>query len=387
MRPSMADRGIRRFMALAAELRGFKWLEAVGSGLLILAAIWAAASMLPSNPEPVREAAPLYHAARDVLVWRRREAPVFAFDSDLFPRQCGKAVIDSDGNVRIIPYRRAPCLAPSETGGIAVLHRAGPQLLWTLIPEAERENIGSHVRHLVGSIGSSISGAVGSRYFERVYRADLADILSDAMRVGWRAPDVQAALTRAVNDVDPAIVDRLVDGVLPIAIEKAESSVWAAVQRLAGSMIGRGGDRPAVSPMTRAIRSIFEDPRVHDQLLDTLPELAGDPKVSVFATRLASAIVLALIDDPRVPVLVMALLTDPQLMPSVGIDGRMMTHDLPQWLLRYRHPKDHNPLIAFVVASIVRGDGAYVALMLTEEQAAALHPGLHRGIPLIEGGA
>ena len=157
---------------------------------------------------------------------------------------------------------------------------------------------------------------------------------------------------------------------------------------MANSMLGKPVPEEQGTPVARALRAIFEDPRVHEQILNTFPEMATDPAVSRFASQFASEIGLALVSDPRVPILLTSLLTDPQLSgdaATMGIKPSFLTRNLPQWLLRYRHPKDHNPLVSYIVRSIVRGDRSAVILVLGAAQLdVAQRQGLTTGIRLLD---
>ena len=358
--------------------------------LIVGVAIWITVSILPEGRErALRDALP-FAADSDIGFWRGREAPVFAFDGALFPEQCGKASIVDTRTVLLDIYADGGCPTALVGSPVLRLYRASPQLLWAMIPEVERESLGVRSRLLVDSLGTSLAGTLRTAYFEREYRGEVTEILRSALRRAWAAPAVKAALGEAMRSVDPQIVDGLVDGILPVAIEKAERTLWETLRSMTGALFSQDSDTTEGSPMARAVRAIFEDERVQAHLLKTLPELASDPAISILATRITSEIGLALINDARVPVLMTTLLTDPQMIRpelGAGVDGKFLTHEIPRWLLRYRHPNDHNPMVAFVVRSLLRGDGGHVGVLLTQAQAALVDAqGLRGGIALAEVG-
>ncbi|MGE4219585.1 MAG: hypothetical protein AB7G39_09080 [Alphaproteobacteria bacterium] len=354
------------------------------SVLLVALAVWITLSIAPEGRERAMRDAVAYTADSDIGNWRGRDAPLFAFDGNLFPEQCGKTWVVDAETVLIDLYDDTDCPATPEAAGSLRLYRASPRLLWAMIPESERETLGARSRSIVDSLGTSLAGTLRTAYFEREYRSEMTEILRTALRRAWSSPTVKDALSNAMRSVDPEIVDRLVDGILPVAVEKAQSTFWETVRGFTGSLFGQDGRMGDASPMARALRAIFEDERVQNHLLRTLPELASDPEVSILATRFAGELGLALINDPRVAVLMTTLLTDPQMIrpdAGSGIGGRFLTQEIPRWLLRYRFPNDHNPMVAYVVRSLLRGDGAFVTLLLTPDQAARLDAqGLRGGV-------
>ncbi|MBU0724616.1 MAG: hypothetical protein KJ904_06860 [Alphaproteobacteria bacterium] len=351
------------------------------------AAVYASLSVLPLRasvgaPQP----AYAYDAVGAAEFARDGTAPVFIFDQDFYPHQCGKAALSRDGGAVITPYGSDACRTALRGAALTSVEQASIRLLWALIPAAERDAIGAQGRELAGSIGASLKDAVNSQYFNRVYRPEITDILRQALRRAWDRPQVQRAFGQAIRALDPALLDRLVDGIMPIAFEKAEATLWESVAAMANSMLGKPSPENTGTPVARALRAVFEDPRVHDQILTVLPNMATDPAMSRFAGQFASEIGLALVSDPRVPVLASSLLTDPQLSgdaTGMGVKTGILARSVPQWLLRYRHPKDHNPLVSYVVRGLVRGDGAAVILVLDEAQLDfARSQGLPQGILL-----
>ena len=350
---------------------------------------WITVSIAPEGRDrAMRDAIPYRAEEKDIGNWEGHAAPLFTFDDNLFPEQCGKTWVIDAATVLVDMYDDADC-PPSPVGAGSVrLYRASPRLLWAMIPEGERETLGARSRSLVDSLGSSLAGTLRTAYFEREYRGEMTEILRTALRRAWSSPAVKSALSDAMRSMDPEIVDRLVEGILPVAVEKAQNTLWETVRGLTGSLFGQESATGDASPMARALRAVFEDERVQNHLLRTLPELASDPEVSILATRFAGELGLALINDPRVAVLMTTLLTDPQMIrpeAGAGIGGRFLTQEIPRWLLRYRYPNDHNPMVAYVVRSLLRGDGAFVTLLLTSKQASRLdEQGLRGGVAVTE---
>lgn len=354
---------------------------------VVAVAVYASLSILPLQP-PRPDPAFAYRTEDTASPLLPGTAPVFVFDQDFFPHQCGKARIATDGGAVIAPYDSDLCRTALQNAARLSVEQTSFRLLWSLIPIAERDSIGAQGREMASNLGSSFNNAVSSPYFERVYRPEMTEILRQALHRAWNAPHIRTAFSAALQSVDPALINRLVDGILPIAFEKAEVTLWESLAFMANSMLGKPVPEEQGTPVARALRAIFEDPRVHAQILDTFPEMATDPAVSRFASQFAGEIGLALVADPRVPILLTSLLTDPQLSgdaATMGIKPSFLTRNLPQWLLRYRHPKDHNPLVSYIVRSIVRGDRSSVILVLGDAQLdVARRQGLTTGIRLLD---
>jgi hypothetical protein len=359
----------RRFDRLAAVLER-RPVMAVMS-LAILAGVFLAGyRVLPARFLPENDRARLYHGSYNVGHWTGRTGAVFLIGDDLFPYQCGTARVETDFAVRIEPYEERNCAARLESR-LVRLYEADLRVPWALIPEADRTELKAFGREAMAYLRTAMVTAVSSPYFDREYRPVLADIIRAALRRAWYAPVTQMALSRAIRDLDPVLVDRVTAGIAPIALEKAESTLWQSLRTYAGSWLG-GKKGVEGTALTQVMIDLLKDERIHAHLVETLPALAASGQMTGFASTLGAEMGMALLDDPRVLPLFSRLLTDSRLLgesiETSPFGGNHLTKDLPRWLMRLRHSRDHNPLVSQVVKNLVRGRSGFLVLLLTPAQ-------------------
>jgi hypothetical protein len=377
----------RRLDVLAA------WLErrpvmAVISLTIMTFVVAAGTEVMPPRLLPSTHEGVAFHASHDVGQWAGRAGNVYLVGSDLFPYQCGTAEIESPFAVHLTPYFERGCRQRMESL-VVRLYEADLRVPWALIPEADRAQLKSFGRRLMTFLRNSAVTATNSPIFEREYRPILADMIRAALRTAWTAPATQAAFSHATGTLEPELVDRLVDGIAPIVVAKAESSLWQSLRDYANTLMG-GKTEDKDTPLSRGLRDLLRDETVQAHLMDTLPALASSGAMTGFASTLASEMGMALLNDPRLLPFASRLFTDSRLFEAGTVpspfSGRTLTHDLPQWLMRLRHERDHNPLVSRVIKDLVRGRPGFVVLLMTAAQRDALSQGdLPAGIELTRG--
>ena len=153
------------------------------------------------------------------------------------------------------------------------------------------------------------------------------------------------------------------------------------------NLLANGGSEASDSSLTgRILEDLLKDPRSLAYLFDMLLEVTNQPEVVTFTTLFIREISATLIADPRWSALFDRAMMDPQwasISPETTLNVGFLTRELPRSLLRYRYPKDHNPLVAYLVRSIIRRHDAFVVVMLTDEQVqSAAAQGMRSGILL-----
>lgn len=378
----------RRFDLLAAWLERRSVMAAMSLTILV-GVVVTGLRVLPARFLPESDQARLYHSSYNVGHWSGRSGAVFLIGDDLFPYQCGEAQVVADFAVRIEPYEERGCSTHLENR-LVRLYEADLRVPWALIPEADRTELKDFGREVVAYLRGTMVTAVSSPYFDQEYRPVLADIIRTALRRAWYAPVTQMALSRAIRDLDPVLVDRVTAGIAPIALEKAESTFWQSLRSYAGSLLGgkKGGEGTA---LTQVMIDLLKDERIHAHLVETLPALAASGQMTGFASTLGAEMGVALLDDPRLLPLVSRLLTDSRLLGEAVEDsplgGKRLTRDLPRWLMRLRHSRDHNPLVSQVAKNLARGRSGFLVLLMTPAQQELLVRGdLPAGIGLARDG-
>lgn len=384
----MTSGNARRFDLLAAWLERRSVMAAMSLTILV-GVVVTGVRVLPARFLPESDRARLYHTSYNVGHWGGRSGAVFLIGDDLFPYQCGMAQVVADFAIRVEPYEERGCASHLEKR-LVRLYEADLRVPWALIPEADRTELKDFGREVMAYLRGTMVTAVSSPYFDQEYRPVLADIIRTALRRAWYAPVTQMALARAIRDLDPALVDRVTSGIAPIALEKAESTFWQSLRSYAGSLLGgkKGGEGTA---LTQVMIDLLKDERIHAHLVETLPALAASGQMTGFASTLGAEMGVALLDDPRLLPLVSRLLTDSRLLGEAVEDsplgGKRLTKDLPRWLMRLRHSRDHNPLVSQVVKNLARGRSGFLVLLMTPAQQELLVRGdLPAGIGLARDG-
>ncbi|MEO5335751.1 MAG: hypothetical protein H7841_02485 [Magnetospirillum sp. WYHS-4] len=384
----MTPAAARRFNRLSAWLEQRSVMAFVS--LFILAGVVAAGyRVLPARFLPWEEAGTAFRSTYNMGYWAGRGGAVFLIGDDLFPYQCGSALVEAPFSVRIRAFEERGCAEHLETR-LVRLYEADLRVPWALIPESDRTELKAFGREAMAYLRGSILAAVASPYFDLEYRPVLADIIRTALRRAWYAPVTQVTLSRAARTLDPHLVDRVTAGLLPIVLERAESTFWQTLKGYAGSLVG-GGKETEGSPLTRVTVDLLRDERVHAHLVETLPALAASGEMTGLASTLASEMGMALLDDPRMLPLASRMLTDSRLLGDAPapspLGGKRLTRDLPRWLMRLRHERDHNPLVSQVVKNLIRGRSGFLVLLMTPAQQELLVRGdLPAGIGLVAEG-
>jgi hypothetical protein len=361
----------RSFDSLTAFFEN-RLVMALMSITLIATAFAAGRSVFPAKLFGQQPDAPVIHASRNNLEnWLGREGPIFIVGPDLFPHQCGKAKVQDIFAVGLTPYADPVCQTALAGGMVLRHHEADLRVPWALIPDSDRQELRKFGRDVMTHLRGSFSSALKSNFFEQEYRPLLADILRVALRRAWGAPASQLALARALRSVDKKLLDQVARGIIPIAIEKAENNFWQALKGYAGILVGER-KKPEASALSRIMIDLLQDERVQSHLVETLPLLASSGETASFAAVLGAEMGIALLDDERLLPLLAKLMSDSRILSfddaSSGIGGKRITRDLPQRLMRLRHDRDHNPLVAYVVHTLLRARGGFVVLVLSPEQ-------------------
>ena len=363
------------FAAFKAWARTKAAIRLTSLGLVGLA-VAAGASVWPklSPPEDSVAMAPAFDRS-----WSfPQSSPAFTLDEQLFSHQCGRLLSGDDGRLLLAPYAEPSCQAAAAEA-TAVVYGADIRLLWALLTEAERGEISATFRETAFWLRHSLQSSMTEPFFEREYRPLISEILRSAMERTLQRPAVREALQKGVASVDPQVLDAVIDGIVPVAMEKIEANLWGNLKALAGGLFG-GSDRS--STLGQVMVEVAADPRVRDHLHATLPRLMASPGLADAAVLAASEFVGVLVEDPRVGQLVQRLMTDRRIAVAGGLGRAAMPQGLPRKLLKLRTPADHNPLSAYVVRLVMHGRSGNVVLLLRPEQYARLSPQAGPGVVL-----
>lgn len=305
-------------------------------------------------------------------------SPAFILDDSLFPHQCGRLLAEDGGAAVLAPYGERQCQEAAHEA-TAVVYGADVRLLWAMLTEAERAEISATFRETAFWLRHSLQSSLTEPFFDREYRPLISDILRSALERTLQRPNVREALQSGIASVDPQVIDTVLDGIVPVVLEKLESSLWSNLRSLAGGWLGGNGEATSLG---QVMVEVANDPRVRNHLHATLPRLMASPGLADAAVLAASEFMGVLIEDPRIAQLVQRLLTDRRIAMAGGLGRAALPEGLPRKLLKLRSPTDHNPLSAYVVRLAMHGRAGNVLLLLRPDQYARLSAQAGSGIIL-----
>lgn len=322
--------------------------------------------------------------------------PIFLFDDDFFPLQCGRAApmtvslastpaTDTQA-LELRPFRSGGCPGIFADDTAFSLQPASLRLLWTLLPLTAREQLTQEAWSSARGLSMSIADAFNSEHYYEVYRPELLAIVQAALQRVGTDPALQERVVQAIHELSPRYLGRFVDDLWPIAREQASNKIWENLWSTAGSIIGMGGSSEGGSLTSRILQAILDDPRGQELAFRYGLEVLAEPELAALGNEISRAVVTEILRDPQFAALTDRILLDPELFPDghrIRFDFAFLVRELPRQLLRYRHPQDHNPLVAYLARSIVRGDSRFVILGLTAAQSdQAKEQGMARGVGL-----
>ncbi|CAK0758259.1 conserved hypothetical protein [Gammaproteobacteria bacterium] len=294
--------------------------------------------------------------------------PVFVLDDDLFPHQCGKAHLTPTGGLDLFAYADPVC-----RNGVATLRpylmAADLRVPWAVVPKLERKDLS----HLAGQVIAQWEEVgyrlIHSSFFEQSYAPVIKDILRGAFRQAWVSPATSQALARAAETFDRRQVDRVIEGIIPVFLEKAKKNLWQTLRSYTEAVLS-GEDKANQDAMAQLGAEVFADPRVHAHLAQTFPPLLTSREVMIVGAVMAKESGKAIFDDSRTLPLLGRLLTDQHFLSlqPFSVEAEHLVRVLPVRLMRLRHRLDHNPLATYVLRAMVRARRDFLVLLLSPQQ-------------------
>jgi len=335
------------------------------SSLFILGAVIAAAIKIVPMPLGKPSAA---YLTQGTVNAHPGKGPVFILDDQLFPHQCGKARLSHLGELALFAYHDEEC----QTGVMNLrpyLLAVDPRVPWALVPQNEREDLRKLAMRVAERLETVGVQLLYSAFFEQEYAPLLQDIAKNAFHTALLSPAADQVLSRAMDTFDRRQVERILEGLLPIFLEKAKKNLWQTLRGYTESVIN-GEEKGNQEAMTKLGEEVFADPRVKAHLAETLPPLLTSREISMVGMVLIRETGRAIWDDPRTMQLANRLMADQRLasLQPFSSEAEYLIQVLPLRLLRMRHRLDHNPLATYVLRTLVRGRKGFLVLLLSPEQ-------------------
>lgn len=294
------------------------------------------------------------------------EGPIYTLGTDFFPHQCGKARLSS--TLSLFPYSDPVCRA-GITNFRPYLMAADVRVPWAVVPTAERENL----RHLAGIVLDQwevvAKQLFQSAFFRQYYVPTFKELAQNALRQAWTTPATEQVLSRAIHSFDRSQLNNILEGIVPIVLEKAKQNLWQTMRSYAAAILGAStqADQEAV---LRLAAEVFADPRIREHLTQTFPPLLTNRAVVMVAAVMARESFRTILDDPRTMPLLGRLLTDQRFLSLQPFTPELeqLIRTMPLRLMRLRRRFDHNPLATYILRNLIRGRRGFLVLMLSPEQ-------------------
>ena len=176
-------------------------------------------------------------------------------------------------------------------------------------------------------------------------------------------------MVRASETFDRRQLDQMMEGLVPIIVEKAKKNFWQTVHSYTEAFLG-SGDKVNQEAVMQLGTEVFSDPRARALLTQTLPTVVTSREVITVGAVLARETSKAVMDDPRTLPLIGRLLTDQRFLnlQPFSADAEHLLRVLPVRLMRLRHRLDHNPLATYVLHTMIRGQHGFLVLLLSPQQ-------------------
>lgn len=296
------------------------------------------------------------------------DGPIFTLDDGLFPHQCGKALFSAGSTLALRAYDIAVCRESLATSHPYLL-AADLRVPWAIVPSAEREELRHFAGVLIAQWEKVGQRLLQSSFFERSYAPVFKDILRHAFNQAMTAPVTDQALTKAVTTFDRRQIDQIIEGILPIFLEKAKKNFWQTLHGSISAIFG-GDDIAQREAMAQLGAEVFSDPRTQEHLARTIPPLLTSREAMRVSLVMARESAKAILGDQRMLSLVGQLLTDQHFLGLQPFSAELeqFVRVLPVRLMRLRYRFDHNPLATYILRNMVRGRSGFLVLLLTPQQ-------------------
>lgn len=353
---------------------------------LCTTAVWMGASTLigANGGRSPSAGLPVLHFTPEVPAWNVYSPlepwPVFVLDNHGFPSLCGHAwpapTIAAENidvkAVSIQPFLSQRCRERLLAQDKLAVYPTQFMLVWALLPEDERALV---VNNLFGDAQFPWNGMLAQlQDFDTdgdASRLVIQRVMS-ALVSAMRSTEVEDRLLALFDVLDPRVVTELEDALWAVTRSHAGNELWESLIGWPKRWFASGDDSPHTGFATRLIGAMNNDPRTREALTHAFDHAAKKPETARFLSALLQEFTTVLLTDPQ---LASSLET---VLAGASFDtfsGHLTTNsererlkqiltELPEQLLRHRHPRDHNVLVTFLVRDMILGRSGHLLIAL-----------------------
>lgn len=280
------------------------------------------------------------------------------------PTNVGRGIALADGRIAVHAFRGID-LSELPTGGI--LLRADLAAMWQVANDDQRDAVRAAALSLARDALEALDDILGSPGFATRYRPLLNEIFADAIEVGWKDPETQAALASASRTAQQVGLSFLVDDLRPVLTDRAPAALWRTLSANLSSGFGFfSGGQVQTTPIEEALDSVMRDEAVVDGMGRAMRKIAGSPEVDTFARALARSATRALNRDPRLQRVLVDIFRDPAFTPQlrrIATSGVTLLDTAQSQIAGLGGSSEINALAAAVFRGLIRGDGEMVLVL------------------------
>lgn len=342
-----------------------KGIQALASFTLLTASFVIGIKILPlSDTSRIQ----VLYAIRGSTGIEPGTGPIFALDDDLFPHQCGKAKLDTDGSLTLIAYTSFTC-SNAVTNLLPHLFPSDIRIPWSLVPEDTRLQLRKLSAGTLDHAQTVILRLFRTPFFAQDYLPQIHEILGSTLKQMWSSSAIQQTLLNFTEHVDREQINELIRGLLPIVTAHTKQNLWRTIRISIAALMG-SDSRSQQEAIQQLLTEIVSDPRISEHLSNTLPAFLANSGTIAIGTTIVREAINGLLTDPRLQDLALRLFTDRRFLRlrPIGMDAEQLFTTLPNSLMRMRYAKDHNPLASYVLRALIRGQQNFLVLLLSPEQ-------------------
>ena len=259
--------------------------------------------------------------------------PVYQIDGRHGVRLVGRSLDGGAGKLNIEIY---PDLEDAEFAGNAVIWMPGNfRSIRALMPPSMPAEMRSIMRLFMEGLEGNIHALAKTPRFRAVYRPELENIITEAIRTSWKAPATRTALSHASTAISQEISTKFIEDAIPVLVEYQKAAFAEIVDAGRRDFIGRLLNwQEALTPLTETFGQTFRDPRVQAALAAELEAVMTVPETIEFANVFGISVARLLAQDPRWPRLLDRIINDDALVPQIDAIEDLAANAGKQMLLR-----------------------------------------------------
>jgi hypothetical protein len=281
----------------------------------------------------------------------------------------GRAYPSENGDVAIYLY---PDVFDRDIDSVHfVMVDASVGLLWQLMPKSARRKAERSLQRLVAETQADMEKILSSEKFQTKYQKQFYEIVVDAARSAFDAPDTKVALDGAYNELLGAFGREFVAEYLSSLTKNSTLILDALYENFTKNILRfKKGGKLDFDPIREAIQQVMRDPLFKVSVQSRLEEFLLTDAAANLSATFGRRFVANTYSDPRLYDLLNALLADLAYSDDLRKFELKVTGSIREVVLEVltRGNDAMDPVGAAILKNAFSGGRDRVVLMLTDEQ-------------------